>query len=334
LLKKSLAYAVELAEAGSFRRAAEKLNITHAALVHGIRSLEESYGVRLFDRGRGVKAIPTEIGEVFLRRARKILLSQSDLEHDILLLKEPGVGSLHLAIGPFPIHISGMLAIGRLISRYPALQAKLSIRQYKQVMGMVLERQADIGIAELGQSAGYSELVTKSLGHHLAGFFCRSGHPLLRQNHLTIEDLVKFPWCCTRMPSRVSDCLPSDLSRAGRLDPGTRELIPAIEIETMAGVLPLIKESDVLFPSALVMLKEELREGLLAILPFHESWMVTNYGFISLKNRSIPPAVKEFMDEVRRIERELFLEERELVETFLKGNLGLSPVGNNLAAQV
>jgi DNA-binding transcriptional LysR family regulator len=331
---RQLAYAVELAEAGSFRRAAENLNITHTALVHGIRSLEELYGVRLFDRGRGVKAIPTEIGEVFLRRARQILLENSDLEHDILLLKEPGVGSLNLAFGPFPIQISGMSAIGRLLSRYSGLQIKLSIRQYRQVMGMVLDRQADIGIAELGQVSGYTELVTESLGHHLAGFFCRPGHPLLGKKLLTIEDIVKFPWCCTRLPSRIRDYLPSDLRRAGRLDPGTMEIIPAIEIETLAGVMPLIGESDVLFPSALVMLKEELRDGALAILPFHEPWMVTNYGFISLRNRSIPLAVNEFMDELRMIERELFLEERELAGTFLKGNLGLPPVGNNLAAQV
>lgn len=217
------------------------------------------------------------------------------------------MGSLNLVVGPFPNQISCQLAVGRLISKYPSLRTKLAIRQYMQVVDMILNRQADLGIAELSPISGNLELATESLGHHVGGFFCRPSHPLLGEKNLTIVDIVKYPWCYTKMPPRIRDNLPSDLGLAGRIDPETLEFIPAIEIETMFGLMPLTIGSDSLCPSALVMLKEELKEGNLAILPFHDTWMVTNYGFISLRNRQIPPAAKKFMDEVRRIEKELFL---------------------------
>src|ERR1700746_1745039 len=42
------------ARCGSFKRAAEELNLTPGAISHGISSLEEWLGVELFDRSREV----------------------------------------------------------------------------------------------------------------------------------------------------------------------------------------------------------------------------------------------------------------------------------------
>lgn len=313
---RQLSYVIQLAQAGSFRRAAENLNITHAALVHSIRSLEEQYGLRLFDRGRGVKAIPTKAGEVFINHARKILLSEEDLNYDIQILREPGMGHLNIVLGPFPIQLSGKAAVSRMMALYPEMRIKLSIRQYEQVKNAVLNRQADIAVAELSNIVGCTELETESLGNHLAGFFCRPGHPLLQQKQLTIDDVLGFPWCCTRMPSRIKEFLPSDLGRAGLYDSQTHELLPAIEIEIMSGLQTLIGDSDVLCAAPLVLLGRELREGSLLVLPFWDNWLVTNYGFITLKNRSKAPAVEKFMDELRGIEKELFVEEQELVDRY------------------
>jgi DNA-binding transcriptional LysR family regulator len=313
---RQLNYIVTLAESGSFRQAAENLNITHAALVHSIRALEEQYGARLFDRGRGVKAVPTKAGEVFINHARKILLHENDLEYDIQVLKKPGLGLLNLVLGPFPLEMSGKATVNRMMAIYPDLHVKMSIRQFEQVKIALLKRQADIAVAELSNVSGHPELDTESLGNHRAGFFCRPGHPLVQKKPLTIDDLLDFPWCCTRMPSRIGDFLPTDLKRAGRYDPVTSELIPAIEVESMAGLTTLISNTDVLYAAPLVMLKKELAERDMALLPYHDSWMVTNYGFITLKNRSKAPEVEKFMEELRVVERELFIKEQELLKIY------------------
>lgn len=315
---RQLIYAVELAKAGSFRRAAQNLNISHAALVQSIKNLEEMYGVKLFDRGRGVKASPTEAGQVFLDHARRILLQETNLNLDLNILKKAGMGLLRIAFGPWPHKISGQTAIGRMLERFPELQVKNTIRQFNEIRNVLLNCEADIAVAELSPIYHLPDFETKPLGRHLGGFFCRQYHPVLAKKNLSIIDILDFPWCCTRLPPRLHQVLPSDLRQAGQFDPDTGDFIPAVEVDTMYGVKEMINKSDLICPAALVMLKEEIKSGDLALIPFHEPWMASDYGFISLKNRSRPPAVEIFIDEVCSIEEELFLEERELVATYLK----------------
>lgn len=69
-------YAVEVAEAGSLNKAAERLYVDQANLSRSVKELESSLGVTLFERSaRGMK--PTADGEVFLKYAKNIL-SQID----------------------------------------------------------------------------------------------------------------------------------------------------------------------------------------------------------------------------------------------------------------
>ena len=317
MLNRQLVYAVKLAEMGSFRRAAEVLNISHAALVHSIRTIEEHYGLRLFDRGRGVKATPTEIGEVFLKRARQILHLERDLDYDLQRIKEAGVGVLNIALAPFPQRIFGQVVVGRMLTRFPALQVKVTLRQYTQVVDIVLNREADLAIADLNNRSVSAEFDTERLPPHVSVFICRRGHPLVGRKDLTIADVLNFPWCTTRLPSRFKDFIPVDLGRAGSIDPLTLEFVPAIEVENLWGLKELIEQSDILGGVPLITFAEELRAGSVAVVPFHQPWMVTGYGFISLKNRYKPPAVQIFMDEVRSVEKVLVEAERELIGAYL-----------------
>lgn len=69
---KQMRYAVALAEAGHFGRAADRVHVTQPALSQQIKLLEEVCGAPLFDRlGRVVE--PTPLGREFIERARPIL---------------------------------------------------------------------------------------------------------------------------------------------------------------------------------------------------------------------------------------------------------------------
>ncbi len=73
-------YAVEVAEAGSVKRAAERLFIDQPNLSRSIKELENALGVTLFERSaRGMK--PTPNGETFLKYARSILSQVETVEN-------------------------------------------------------------------------------------------------------------------------------------------------------------------------------------------------------------------------------------------------------------
>ena len=306
---RNLKYALKLAEIGNYRRTAEALHITHSALVRGIKTLENYLEVRLFDRGGGVKVTPTDIGLTFLEHARKVNLAEGDLLNEIQAQVGLEKGLLRVAMGPFPSKMCGHAAIGRLVRRHRTLKFKVGILPYSKIKDVILNREVDIGICELGEAVKNVELRTEPLGEHISVFFCRPGHPLLDQRSLTIPDLLDFPWCCTRMPSRLTAHLPADLGLAAGTDPLTGELVPAIEVDVISDVAAVIANSDALCPSALLMFREKLDAGTISFLPFHQPWMMTNYGFVSLKQRTLSPIVLAFMDNVRKVEQELFAEE-------------------------
>ncbi len=71
-------YAVTLAEAGHFGRAAERCHVTQPALSQQIRLLEAMCGTTLFDRlGKSVR--PTPLGREFIERARPVLEAADSL---------------------------------------------------------------------------------------------------------------------------------------------------------------------------------------------------------------------------------------------------------------
>lgn len=74
-----LKYAVEIAETNSMTKAAERLYTAQPNISRAIRELENTLGVQLFCRtSKGI--YPTEQGEAFLSRARKILAQVDEVE--------------------------------------------------------------------------------------------------------------------------------------------------------------------------------------------------------------------------------------------------------------
>ncbi|HHJ12711.1 MAG TPA: LysR family transcriptional regulator [Chromatiales bacterium] len=87
---------VEVADLGSFSRAAGRLHLTQPAVSKRVAALEEELGVALFDRvGRGIGL--TEAGRTLLEGAREILASVQETRTRIDNLSGEVAGRLRLA---------------------------------------------------------------------------------------------------------------------------------------------------------------------------------------------------------------------------------------------
>lgn len=73
-----LEYVVEVADTGSFSKAAENLFYSQPALTQQIGKLEKELGIQLFHRAHGSVAL-TEAGAVFVKYAHTILLNKNDV---------------------------------------------------------------------------------------------------------------------------------------------------------------------------------------------------------------------------------------------------------------
>jgi len=77
-----LRYFVAVADNGNFTRASEQCNISQPSLSQQIKSLESELGHKLFHR-LGRRAVPTEAGQIFLERVRRIILAVEDASKEL-----------------------------------------------------------------------------------------------------------------------------------------------------------------------------------------------------------------------------------------------------------
>jgi len=144
---------------GGFRRAADALRVTQPAISARIKALEESLGVKLFDRGRTGLAL-SPAGRALRPHAEQLL-------HAVALARQ----AVH-DLGPSSggaITIAAVLSICTyllpdVLKRFQAAHPKtlITVRSghSKEVLGMVLAGEAELGLA---RSLNHPEMETVSL---------------------------------------------------------------------------------------------------------------------------------------------------------------------------
>lgn len=300
-------YVIALSEHGHFARAAQSLGISQPALSVGVKRLERELGVRLFDRVRG-RIAPTSFGEAVLRHARQIVEGGEELLREVKLLGGLASGSLVVVAGTFAAEISGHLALGRLAQRHPALRCRIELREWNRCTEMLISRQADLALAEVTIAQSDERLVAEPVGTHAGTFYCRAGHPLLGVRRPGLRQLSAYPWVLVPLPPRLYQALTDMQPAAGRFDDRQQQFIPAVRVETVAGMKQIVAQSDAVSAAPMWLIRDEIRRGVLAAIGFDAPWLRLNYGFVYLRDRMLSPAARAFMAEVRGIERTIVAE--------------------------
>jgi LysR family transcriptional regulator, hydrogen peroxide-inducible genes activator len=96
---RQLQYAVAVADARSFRRAAATCGVSQPSLSAQLAQLEAALGVRLFERDRR-RVLMTAAGEDLVARARRVLVETDDLSDAARRLGDPTGATLRLGVIP------------------------------------------------------------------------------------------------------------------------------------------------------------------------------------------------------------------------------------------
>jgi LysR family hydrogen peroxide-inducible transcriptional activator len=96
---RQLQYVVAVADALSFRRAAERCHVSQPSLSAQLAQLEGQMGVRLFERNRR-RVLVTAVGRDFVERARQLLVAADDLTSATRRATDPLTGTLRLGVIP------------------------------------------------------------------------------------------------------------------------------------------------------------------------------------------------------------------------------------------
>ena len=131
---------------GGFRRAADALRVSQPAVSARIRTLEDSLGVSLFERGRGGLAL-SPAGRALRPHAEQLLRAVALARQAVHDLRPAGGGALRIAAA---LSICTYL-LPDVLKRFQAAHPKVMITvrsgHSKEVLEMVLSGEAEIGLA-------------------------------------------------------------------------------------------------------------------------------------------------------------------------------------------
>lgn len=141
---RQLGHFVAIAEAGSFRRAAEQAFIAQPALSVSIRKLEEALGVSLFHRTpRGV--VLTNAGEAFLVEARRSLAHAEQARQIARMVALGEWGTVRLGFVGSASYRLLPRKLPRFLARHPGVRLELVEGTTVSILSMLRDGRLDVG---------------------------------------------------------------------------------------------------------------------------------------------------------------------------------------------
>lgn len=285
---------------GSMAKAAAHLAMSQPAVSEAIASLEDALRVRLLDRSsRGIE--PTIYAHALLKRGTVVFDELLQGIRDIEYLADPASGEVRIASSE--LFAAGLLpaAIARFSRRHPrvairVLQANTATLEFQELRA----RTVDLVLARTHEALAEDDLDIEVLGHDRHFVVAGTKSRWARRRKVALADLVDEPWIFPA--SQVVRELIAEAFRAHRLEV-PRERVSAGSILLRHQLLATGRFLDVLPDSVL---RYNARQWSLKALPIDLGVKPRSIATVTLKNRTVSPAVRLFVEQLRSVARSLF----------------------------
>jgi DNA-binding transcriptional LysR family regulator len=198
----------------SFSRAAHEVHLTQPTVSGHIRVLEETLGVRLFDRS-GKEVIPTKAGEVLYPFARQILRLNLQAERGIAMFLGQEKGSLDLGGSNIPGQYILPGVIGRFKAARPNIKVILRISDTAAIVAAVGDGELELGM--VGAVVQKKGLSFEPCFHDDMVLIVPPGHRLADCKKASIDDLASEPFVLREKGSGTRLASERALQAAGNL---------------------------------------------------------------------------------------------------------------------
>jgi DNA-binding transcriptional LysR family regulator len=276
---------VEVAEAGSFRAAARKLDISQPALSRTLRLAEEALGTRLFDRDTRHVTI-TPAGQELLHIARRVLgdfdSALSELGHFMKgyrgQVSVAALPSMNVALLPS--------AIATFRQQHPQVEFKLHELAAEALLAAVEQGRADFGLC--AKPAPDQRLRYQPLQDDPMMLVCRKDDPHAARANAPWSALAERPYIGIQAGSSIRQIIDSVLVRKRLAVRAT------VEAPSVASCCALVREGlGIAVLPRLSLGLADMRD--LAALPLVQPATFRSVGIVTRSGRTLAPASLAFM---------------------------------------
>ena len=182
---------VRVMETGSISMAADLLFITQPAVTKRIHSLEDYFGVKLFESaGRGVQA--THAAQSLLPKVKNWLNELGDIHHTLSHEQSEVRGKLkigtshHIGLHHLPAHLK------KYVQQFPEVKLDVHFVDSEQAHEQVLAGDLELAFLTLPPQ-GDERLRYITIWEDPLIFVVAPFHPLAQKKNLKLQDLIEYP---------------------------------------------------------------------------------------------------------------------------------------------
>jgi len=268
---------LKVAEFGNYTRAAEQLSLTQPAVSQHIRSLEEEFKIKIFERVSNKLHITHE-GETVLKYAKRILALVSNLRRELnnekLQLRSLTIGITHTAESN---------AIAEALAKYANSRGGISLKIITDVAANLYDKlkNYEIDLAVVEGSTNDPDLVYLMLDSDCLVLAVAPEHPLTRKNVVTINDLKKERLILRLPDSGTRNLFVSSLESQNM---SISDFNVMMEINNIATIKDLIRRNLGVSVLARSTCLDELKKKKIAALPIEHFSMAREINIVYLRD--------------------------------------------------
>jgi DNA-binding transcriptional LysR family regulator len=285
-------------QAGSMRKAAAHLNITQPSISRSIADLEDAIGVRLLDRyPQGVE--PTACGRALLDGGAAMFDDLRQAVKNIEFLADPEAGEVRISSGYHLAPSFVSTVVDRLSRDYPRIVFHLASAENTELMQRELyERNVDLLIARRWGSGSDERLNFEYLFDDSYSVVAGAQHPWARRRRIALAELSNESWVLPPPESPPGAGALEAFRASGLNCPHVTvfAILPDVRIRLLATGRFLT-----IFPdSTISTMPPDFK-----VLPIELSLASVPIGLVTLKNRTLSPVAKLFIEYAREVAKSL-----------------------------
>ena len=202
-----------IVEAGSITHGAARTNLALAAASTRIRKMEQAFGTELLVRGRqGV--VPTQAGRTLLQHARMILAQTERMQEDLTPYARGLAGQVRVLSNTNALTEFLPETLSSFLTTYPDTSVDLEERLSDEIVGLIAEGAADIGI--VAGTVDYGGLHTFPFRSDRFVLVVARNHPLANRSRIGFAEVLDYDMVGLDRASAIQRFLADKASRIGR----------------------------------------------------------------------------------------------------------------------
>ena len=203
----------DVLDAGSITAGAERSALALSAASTRIRGMEETLGAALLTRGRqGV--VPTAAGRTLLRHARSILTQSARLREDLGAFAQGLSGEVRLLANTNALTEFLPEVLSAFLAAYPQVSVDLEEKLSDEIVGLIAEGVADIGIVAGTVDVGGLTAIPFRSDRFVV--VAQKGHPLSVGGSTAFSEVLACDFVGLDRASSLQRFLADKAARGGR----------------------------------------------------------------------------------------------------------------------